>query len=59
MTPKEHAMQITHNIMFKTSIIHLDEVKEIADLIVNEIKLNTLDSALPYWNQVKKEIQKL
>jgi hypothetical protein len=58
-TPKEYTQKLVDRIMFSTSLTHLDEVKEIASIIVKEIKLNSLDEALPFFNNVLKEIEKL
>jgi HD superfamily phosphodiesterase len=58
-TPKEYTQTLVDKIMFSTSLTHLDEVKEIARIIVEEIKLNSLDVALPFFNNVLKEIEKL
>jgi hypothetical protein len=58
-TPKEYTDTLVSKIMFSTSLTHLDEVKEIARIIVEEIKLNTLDVALPFFNKVLTEIEKL
>lgn len=59
MTPKEYTNMLAHKIMFSTSLTHLDEIKEVAHLIVDEIKLNSLDESSKYFNEVKKEIEKL
>jgi hypothetical protein len=59
MTEKEYTNMLIHKIMFSTSLTHLDEIKEVAHLIVDEIKLNSLDKASKYFNGVKKEIDKL
>jgi hypothetical protein len=59
MTPKEYTQKLVDRIMFSTSLVHLDEVKEIARIIVEEIKLNSLDEALPFLNNALKEIEKL
>jgi hypothetical protein len=59
MTAKEQAQKIVDDIMFCTSLQHLDEVKEVARLIIKEIKLNCVDSALPFWNNTIKELEKL
>jgi hypothetical protein len=59
MTPKEKGQEIVDRIMFATPLIHLDEVKEIAYIVVDEIKFNCLDEALKFWNKVRIEIEKL
>jgi hypothetical protein len=59
MTPKEYTQKLVDKIMFSTSLTHLDEVKEVAKIVVDEIKLNSLDDSSKYLNQVKQEIEKL
>ena len=59
MTPKEYTQTLVDKIMFNTSLTHLDEVKEVAKIVVDEIKLNSLDDSSKYLNQVKQEIEKL
>jgi hypothetical protein len=59
MNPKEKAQEIVDKIMFASPLIHLDEVKEVAYIIIAEIKFNCLDDALKFWNQVNQEIEKL
>lgn len=58
-TPKEQVQKLIDDIMFCTSLQHLDEVKNVARLTIKEIKLNCIDSALPFWNETLKEIEKL
>jgi hypothetical protein len=59
MTAKEQAQKLVDDIMFCTSLQHLDEVKNVAKLLIKEIKLNCLDSALPFWNDTLKQLDKL
>lgn len=59
MTPKEYAQTLIDKIMFNTSLAHLDEVKEVAKIVVDEIKLNSIDDSSKYLNQAKQEIEKL
>jgi hypothetical protein len=59
MTPKEYTQTLVDKIMFSTSLTHLDEVKEVAKIVVDEIKLNSLDDSSKYLNQVIQEIEKL
>jgi hypothetical protein len=59
MTPKEYAQSLVDRIMFNTSLTHLDEVKAIAHIVIDEIKLNSLDESSKFLNQSKKEIDKL
>jgi hypothetical protein len=59
MTPKEQAQKLIDDIMFCTSLEHLDEVKNVARLFIKEIKLNCLDAALPFWNDTLKELEKI
>jgi hypothetical protein len=59
MTPKEYAQTLVDKIMFNTSVTHLDEVKAIAHIVIDEIKLNSLDESSKFLNQSKKEIDKL
>lgn len=56
ITPKSEALRIIHRIMFETTLTHLDEVLPVARIIVEEIKFNCLDSALPFWNEALKEL---
>jgi formylmethanofuran:tetrahydromethanopterin formyltransferase len=58
-TPKEYAQTLVDKIMFNTSLTHLDEVKAIAHIVIDEIKLNSLDESSKFLNQAKKEIDKL
>lgn len=59
MNPINKAIEIVNRIMFVTPLIHLDEVKEVAKIVVEEIKFNCLDDSIKFWNQVEKEIEKL
>jgi hypothetical protein len=59
MTPKEYTQKLVDQIMFNTSLTHLDEVKEVAKIVVDEIKLNSIDDSSKYLNQVIQEIEKL
>jgi hypothetical protein len=59
MNPINKAIEILNRIMFVTPLIHLDEVKEVAKIVVEEIKFNCLDDSIKFWNEVDKEIDKL
>jgi hypothetical protein len=59
MNPLNKAIEIVNRIMFVSPLIHLDEVKEVAKIVVEEIRFNCLDDALKFWNQVNEEIEKL
>jgi hypothetical protein len=59
MKPINKAIEIVNRIMFVTPLIHLDEVKEVAKIVVEEIKFNCLDDSIKFWNEVDKEIDKL
>ena len=58
-TPKEYAQTLVDRIMFSTSLTHLDEVKAVAKIVIDEIKLNSLDDSSKFLNQAKQEIDKL
>jgi hypothetical protein len=64
MTPKEKAQELINKFYFDTSLTDIEEVKECAIIVVNEI----IDFMSPYvnnketydfWDKVKLEIQKL
>ena len=59
MTPREEALDIISEIMFNTSMVHLDDVVAVAIVMVKRIKLNCLDDANKHWNEVIKELEKM
>jgi hypothetical protein len=56
---KNQAQKLVDDIMFCTSLQHLDEVKAVAKLFIKEIKLNCVDAALPFWNETEKQLDRL
>lgn len=64
MTPKEKAQQLRDKFYFETTITELEEAKECALIVVNEILNNDgftqFDIYLTeYWQEVKKELIEL
>ena len=64
MTPKEYTQKLVDKIMFSTSLTHLDEVKEVAKIVVDEIiesldKLFGTTKECTFYKGVKQEIEKL
>ena len=64
MTPKQKAEQLVHRMMYKIQwkkekYHTLMEAKDCALIAVDEVIESYKDSWLSYWQEVKKEIEKL
>ena len=64
MTPKEKAEQLLNRFYFDTTLNELEASKECALIAVDEIlfivsKYNDTQAEVSYWQEVKKEIEKL
>ena len=63
MTPKEKAQQLRDKFYFETTITELEEAKDCALIVVNEILNNDSikfdQDFKEYWKKVKKELIEL
>jgi hypothetical protein len=61
MTPKEKAEELVNKYLMNTPIgFHIDDAKECALIAVDELILDAYNNYFyNYWQEVKKEIEKL
>jgi hypothetical protein len=58
MTPKEKAQQLRDKFYFETTITELEEAKECALIVANELIIQDCNYRV-YWQRVKEELIEL